>query len=330
MHAAVLAASAFLMLTTATGSSANPSCTASLPALVKGAKCISALLEGLMHCMLPGHTSEYTANSCTELAEQQPDIPSGNYWILNSTQSPVQVFCEMGEVFPSSLNVTGGWGRVANLNMTDPNQQCPGNLCLTYTDPIRLCGRRTNYGCDSVTFTTYGVRYQQVCGRVRGYQVASPDGFQRYPNSHNFCPAPCTIDKPYVDGVSITHGDNPREHIWTYAAGVTENSYESLRPNCPCTGIGVSPPDFVGSDYYCESGLDVSPFKQSVLYSNDPLWDGQDCEGLERTCCDPPNLPWFCKELPEPTTDNLEFRICADEPHTNEDIPIELVELYIQ
>ena len=80
-----------------------------------------------------GRTPEYPANSCTELAEQEPDIPSGNYWILNSTQSPVQVFCEMGEVFPSSLNVTGGWVRVANLNMTDPDQQCPGNLQLSYT-----------------------------------------------------------------------------------------------------------------------------------------------------------------------------------------------------
>ena len=330
MYVAVLAASAILVLTTATGSSADASCTASLPALVKGAKCISALLQGLIHCILPGHTPGYPANSCTELAEQEPDIPSGNYWILNSTQSSVQVFCEMGEVFPSTLNVTGGWVRVANLNMTDPNQQCPGNLTLSHTNPIRLCGRRTDSSCDSVTFTTYGVRYQQVCGRVKGYQVASPDGFQRYPDSHNFCPAPCTLDKPYVDGVSITHGASPREHIWTYAAGVTANSYHSAPANCPCTGSGAPPPNFVGSDYYCESGLDFSPWRSSVLYSDDPLWDGQDCNGRERTCCDPSNLPWFCKELPEPTTDNLEFRICADEPRTNEDTPIELVKLYIQ
>ena len=69
-------------------------------------------------------------------SEQQPDIPSGNYWIFNFMQSPVQVFCEMGAVFPASLNVTGGWVRVANLNMTDPDQQCPGNLRLSYTNPI--------------------------------------------------------------------------------------------------------------------------------------------------------------------------------------------------
>jgi len=133
--------------------------------------CTSSLQQDAIRCMLPGHSRKYPANSCAELAEQEPDIPSGNYWILNSTQSPVQVFCEMGDVFPASLNVTGGWVRVANLNMTDPNQQCPENLTLSHTNPIRLCGRRTDNGCDSVLFTTYGVQYRQVCGRVRGYQL---------------------------------------------------------------------------------------------------------------------------------------------------------------
>ena len=125
---------------------------------------ISTLQRDAIRCMLPGRSRKYPANSCAELAEQEPDILSGNYWILNFTQSPVQVFCEMGDVFPSGLNVTGGWVRVANLNMTDPNQQCPRNLTLSHTNPIRLCGRRTDSRCDSVTFTTYGVQYRQVCG----------------------------------------------------------------------------------------------------------------------------------------------------------------------
>ena len=214
MIVAVLAATLYI-LTAATGGSAADSCTASLPPLVGGGgECsasggghlvnevrqdVSTLLPEVVRCMLPGHTPEYPANSCAELAEQEPNIPSGNYWILNSTQSPVQVFCEMGEVFPSSLNVTGGWMRVANLNMTDPDQQCPENLQLSYTDqPIRLCGRSTDgLGCDSVTFTTYGVQYRQVCGRVRGYQFGSPDAFRAFA-----CPAPCTINSPYVDGLA--------------------------------------------------------------------------------------------------------------------------------
>ena len=163
-----------------------------------------------------------------------------------------------------------------------------------------------------------------MCGRVRGYQFGSPDAFDEV---HGNCPAPCTIDKPYVDGVSITHGDSPRKHIWTYSAGVYEN--KTSTPSCPCTGSGTSP--FVGSDYYCESALNGPPWEPpAVLYSDDPLWDGQDCNGLERTCCDPPNLPWFCKKLPEPTTDDLELHLCGDEPRTNEDVPIDLVELFIQ
>ena len=336
-------AATLVLLTAVTGGSAADSCTAFLPPLVGGGgECsvpgggdlvneviqnVSTLLPGVVHCMLQlGRTPEYPANSCTELAQRKPDIPSGNYWILNSTPSPVQVFCEMGDVFLASLNVTGGWVRVADLNMTDPNQQCPENLQLSYTDqPIQLCGRRTDSSsCDSITFTPNGIQYQKVCGRVRGYQFGSPDGF----NVFN-CPAPCTIDDPYVDGVSVTHG-SPRMHIWTYAAGYIEESpSHGLTSTCPCTGHGRSPPNFVGSDYYCESGLD-RPQLPFMFYPNDVLWDGQGCDGLERTCCDPPNLPWFCRELPQPTTDDLEVRICGDQVLADEDTPIDLVQLYIQ
>ena len=66
------------------------------------------------------------------------------------------------------------------------------------------------------------------------------------------------------------------------------------------------------------------------FYPDDPLWDGQDCCRSERTCCDPLNLPWFCKELLEPTTDDLEVRVCADQSPADEDAPIDLVQLYIQ
>ena len=113
MFVAVLAAP-LVLLTAATGGSAADSCTASLLPLVGGGgECpapgelmnrigqnVSTLLPGVVRCMLQlGCTPEYPANSCAELAERERDIPSGNYWILNSTQSPVQVFCEMGDVF---------------------------------------------------------------------------------------------------------------------------------------------------------------------------------------------------------------------------------------
>ena len=205
-------------------------------------------------------------------------------------------------------------------------QQCPENLTLSYKNPIRLCERSTDDSCDSVTFTTYGIQYRQVCGRVRGYQFGSPDAL-----SAHLCHFCNNIDSPYVDGVSITHGASPRKHIWTYAAGLLKDSAsDGLSLSCPCTGHGLSPPNFVGSDYYCESGLDRLPWYPSMLHTNDTLWDGQDCGGLEGTCCDPPNLPWFCKELPQSTTDYLEFRICGDQYIADEDTPVDLVQLYIQ
>ena len=100
MFLAVLTATLF-MLAAATGGSTADSCTASLPPLVGGGgECsasgvgdlvnemnqnISALLQGVVHCMLLGRTLEHPANSCAELADQEPGTPSGKYWILNST-----------------------------------------------------------------------------------------------------------------------------------------------------------------------------------------------------------------------------------------------------
>ena len=93
MFVAVLVGVLFMMLTY-TGSYTADSCTALLPPLVitrgEGDGCpasegeelmsrinISALLEDALHCVLPGHTPDHPANSCAELAEQEPDIPSG-------------------------------------------------------------------------------------------------------------------------------------------------------------------------------------------------------------------------------------------------------------
>ena len=69
----------------------------------------------------------------------------------------------------------------------------------------------------------------------------------------------------------------------------------------------------------------------STAYSipDDPLWDGQGCGGTS-TCCSFNNPPWFCKQLPQPTTDDIELRLCADEPIGNEDTTIEIVDMYVK
>ncbi len=90
---------------------------------------------------------------------------------------------------------------------------------------------------------------------------------------------------------------------------------------------GVVPP-FIGQDYFCETGSRQA-FSFNIFYSDDPLWDGQGCGGTS-TCCEFNNPPWFCKQLPQPTTDDIELRLCGDEVISNEDMPIEIAEIYIR
>ena len=54
--------------------------------------------------------------------------------------------------------------------------------------------------------------------------------------------------------MSITHGSNPGHHIWTYIAGQKEIGPKA-ECDCPCNnGSRVTVPQYVGDDYYCESG----------------------------------------------------------------------------
>ena len=67
---------------------------------------------------------------------------------------------------------TGGWRRVAYLDMTDPNTNCPSGWNMTnYT--IRTCGRASDgyRACDSVFFPVSGGEYSQVCGKMKATRV---------------------------------------------------------------------------------------------------------------------------------------------------------------
>ena len=130
-----------------------------------------------------------------------------------------------------------------------------------------------------------------------------------------------------MDGVSITHG-HPRRHIWTFAAAHDEQYADGSA--CPCsktdtTYTGVVPP-FLGNNYFCDTGSRNT--WQYIFYPNDPLWDGRGC-GPTSSWCTFNSPPWFCKELPQPTTDDIEVRVCTDEG-ADEDITIEAIEVYVQ
>ena len=269
-----------------------------------------------------GQTEAYPAASCSEVPTS---CSSGYYWVRSSNGTAVQVYRDTQRVCGCSN--TTGWTHVASLNMSDQSQQCPGEWILqTYSsEPRRLCGSGiSGAGCLSAEYSTYSISYNRVCGRVIGYGHTSPDAFGQYSG-------PQTIDGPYVDGVSLTYEPpGARHHVWTFAGGLFETSSVHSRYSCPCVG-GRAAPTFIGNDYFCESGNPTTTIT-NILYASDPLWDGQGCGSPP--CCDlssPPGVtaPWFCKQLPQATTDDLEVRICGDEGTSNEDIQIKLIELYI-
>ena len=219
---------------------------------------------------------------------------------------------------------TPGWRRIAFINMTDTSYSCPTGLSLTSYSK-RTCGRShtVSGGCSSTTFSVGGLPYSHVYGRIRGYQFGATGAFMTFDQG---------IDSYYVTGVSLTHGGaGRRQHIWTFAAGLTEASGEFPNEECPCdTGNYNRVPAFVGNDFFCESGLHSEWRRgQFVLYPDDVLWDGQNCTSIS-TCCQFNNPPWFTKNLPTATTDDIELRICSNTNPSTEDTPLELIELYVQ
>ena len=228
------------------------------------------------------------------------------------SQQIVNLQTQVSDLHPCGL---GEWYRVAYLNMSDPTQQCPSAWREYDTGGVRACGRPSTSG-GSCPATTYSInfQYRRVCGRVVGYQYGSPDGFL----SGN-------INLQYVDGVSITRG-SPRQHVWTYAAGLTDNSSDYTDENCPCSSTpGSRAPSFVGNCYYCESGNPSSTWSYR-LYTGDKLWDGLQCEGS--CCAGTDTLLWFNVQLSNTTSNNIEIRICGNEGTSDEDTPVELIEIY--
>ena len=230
----------------------------------------------------------------------------------------------------------GLWRRVAYLNMSDPSYQCPPVWREYSANGVRACGRPANapdLSFYSMKYSSNG-SYAKVCGRVIGYQIGDTDVFDV--GQHN------PIDSGYVDGVSITYGSMPRKHIWTYAAGLSDVLCRNVEIySCPCLLVGTSfasrsqvPPSYVGSNYYCESGFlegDCSSADLSNVTLNfvdDPLWDGQNCEG--QCCSDGRNPPWFSVQLTDRTASDVEVCICGTEESSNDDVAIKLLELFVQ
>ena len=287
---------------------------------------IRSLLQNILNC--PGSQQENPASSCLAVFQCDQQFPSGYYWI-NSTTIATQVYCDMSQELCGSR---GGWARIAHLDMTDPSQSCPSGW-REFTTPKRACGitptfpvvvQGYNGGYESVNFSSSGISYSHVCGKIIAFQYGRPNAFGPYNNpgwpTHS-------IDHLYLDGISVTYGTNNRTHIWSLAASPSDSSIGGSA--CPCSTLAQpNIPPWVGNEYFCESGS-ATTSSVGIFYPDDPLWDGQDCPPSTSHCCDLNNPPWFSKELSEATNEDIEVRVMANGVN-NEDTPVELIEIYVK
>ena len=263
-----------------------------------------------------------TPGSCKEIKNKNPQSKSGMYNFKVEGKT-VGAYCNMDTLCDSD----DGWTRIAYLNMDDLRVSCPSSLQERNAGKtIRGCGRKTaNTGtCNSVFYSSLGIRYSQICGRVYGYQYGTPDAVHNEKSSVQY-----NINAPYVDGVSVTRG-SPREHIWSFLGSISEYSGKLSDSSCPCAkGSKQYIQLFIGSNYFCESGNPLSNLYSFVFYTGDKLWDGKGCNNDEMNCCTAYGRPWFYRKL-SVRSDDIEVRVCGDQDPNDEDALINYIEIYVK
>ena len=260
-----------------------------------------------------GFSTACPGESCLDIYRKNPNSHgvSGQYVVKIGNQHHF-VYCDM------VLECGGekGWMRIGHVSY---GGSCP-NGWSRITSPVRACRAPSNSaGCHSAHFSTHNIPYGRVCGMVIGYQKGTPDAFHS---------GASTINNAYLDGVSITYGAT-RKHLWSYGAGVSEK-YANRPATCPCELYGGTPaPTFVQNHYYCEAGTTSNKVYLHRYYNWDPLWDGEGCS-LHSSCCAQPGLPWFYRQLPVASNENLEARICYDQSFWDEAVLVKEIQLYVQ
>lgn len=213
----------------------------------------------------------------------------------------------------------GLWRSIADIDVSGNDTSCPSGWEFANTPRIG-CTKPDNDvgGCALASFSTAGVEYDQVCGRVTGRTADTPNGFRPTNNNNDNLVDGITL----VDGLTVTYS-SPIRHIWTFSAHFNPSMD---RFSCPCNpnvnNINMLAVNFANGSYFCD---------YSRPNENRPLWTG-DCGDLMTTvpeCCNPNGPPYFSATLDEPTTENVDVRICTN-VNSPESVYVESMELFIQ
>ena len=234
-------------------------------------------------------------------------LSSGWYRIKSQDNVTLQIY--YSSMAFSCNGMTGGWRRIAYLNVSDPDAaDCPEEL-LSRTDPSSCIRSESTPGCSQVIFVNHGLPYSHICGKINAKQSGIPDGFATYTELR---PDKAAIDDNYVDGVSLTYGTDPRKHIWSFAAS---SVFRTIGHDCDL--CDWNRPSFVDvSQHSCELNEPCT----DVAVCGNLLWNGNQCTGNGT----------FYRQLPQPTSADIEMRVCRDEGSADEDILLTFMEIYVQ
>ena len=229
---------------------------------------------------------------CREVLALDPGALSGTSWIdPDGDGVPVDVSCDMD-------TDGGGWTILADEDYA--SDACPGEWTLDATEGL-CAGAYLNGGVESATWSALGVTWSEVQVRVVARQYSSLDAYS--------C-AIADIEQHYMDGVSVTHGSaGAREHIWSYA--MARDSGSGAPEECPDQG-GYSAPSFVGADGSCATANPWTSWGHGTWYG------GELFDELEQVA------------LSGATTDDVEVRIFADQPTSDEDVGITRVYIAVR
>ena len=210
---------------------------------------IQNLTKNIDKLLLQGYHPSPLLHSYEEIKTNWLHSPSDYYIIADNHGHIRHVYCHM-EIICGSR----GWMRIAYLNISHSTKECPPGFRLYQSESVRACGRQSSSSgsCQSVKFPSH-CNYSQVCGRVVGYQYATPDAIDTvHGTGHN------DTNSHYVDGVSITHG-SPCKHIWTFMYRLMASTLylDGGKGNRPCSqgsNYNFDLQSFIGNSHFCESG----------------------------------------------------------------------------
>ena len=268
------------------------------------------LINNLTAKVIQDIKAVYSFSSCEELLNISLLFPAGMYRVRSSNCSFTLMYCSTNTALSCS-GVPGNWRRIAYLSNNTSPVECPMGFELINDPNVpALCKRNpTGARCSSITYSTHGNSYSQVCGTIHGSYLGDPDGFDSHSTIRSRS-ATTPLNGNYVDGISLTHGSMNEHHIWTFSAIVNF----ATNPTDICSVCAGNKPSYVGMDYSCDV---VEHCKGNC--SPRQIWGSGQCIGNNT----------FYKNLMQPTSDYIEMRVCTDQAEGDEDIFLSFVEIFV-